>query len=59
MEKEEFEEDFYGSYILLMWLSIIIYMPFNMMSFDASSESTTEKVNSVIERYYNMLILLC
>ncbi|KAG0714956.1 Tubulin-specific chaperone D [Chionoecetes opilio] len=36
LETPEGSSDFYASYILLLWLSIIVYMPFNMMGFDAT-----------------------
>ncbi|KAL7636571.1 UNVERIFIED_CONTAM: hypothetical protein RMT77_013348 [Armadillidium vulgare] len=50
LEKDEFEDDFYGSYILLMWLSIIVYMPFNMMAFDATVQKTSSTKATVVER---------
>jgi len=28
--------DFYNTYVLLLWLSIIVYMPFNIADFDAT-----------------------
>lgn len=35
LESPEGSSDFYASYMLLLWLSIIVYMPFNMLGFDA------------------------
>ncbi|CAL4133840.1 unnamed protein product, partial [Meganyctiphanes norvegica] len=42
LESEEVKSDFYGSYVLLMWISIIVYMPFNMMGFDTTAIAPQE-----------------
>ena len=59
LETSNIQSDFYGSYVLLMWLSIIVYMPFNMMGFDErvktsmddNSTDMSEK-EPVVSRYF-------
>lgn len=54
LESPEGSSDFYASYILLLWLSIIVYMPFNMMGFDVKvagkeAQSGTTVVQRILE----------
>ena len=45
---------FYNNYVLLLWLSIIVYMPFNIADFDAiytTSAAISSTANkSVVDR---------
>lgn len=51
LETPEGGSDFYTSYVLLLWLSIIVYMPFNMMGFDATTMETNQQAGkTVVER---------
>lgn len=51
LETPEGSSDFYTSYVLLLWLSIIVYMPFNMMGFDATTMETNQHASkTVVER---------
>ncbi|KAK7066938.1 hypothetical protein SK128_026750 [Halocaridina rubra] len=53
LEAPEAYKDFYRSFVLLLWLSIIVYMPFNMMGFDTSSKSENVMASTsatVVER---------
>lgn len=51
LETPEGSSDFYESYVLLLWLSIIVYMPFNMMGFDATVAGGDQQSGAtVVER---------
>ncbi|XP_071539059.1 tubulin-specific chaperone D isoform X2 [Panulirus ornatus] len=51
LETPEGSSDFYESYVLLLWLSIIVYMPFNMMGFDATAAGGDKQSGAtVVER---------
>ncbi|XP_068211073.1 tubulin-specific chaperone D isoform X2 [Palaemon carinicauda] len=57
LECEEGSKDFYRCYVLLLWLSIIVYMPFNMMGFDATSKtsSASSVCPTVVERLMTVI----
>ena len=43
-------EDFYNTYVLLLWLSIIVYMPFNIADFDATKKDDGVEKATVLQR---------
>ncbi|KAK3890720.1 hypothetical protein Pcinc_005355 [Petrolisthes cinctipes] len=56
LECHDASEDFYQSYVLLLWLSIIIYNPFNMTIFDTTTTTTTTTAGpTVIERIMTVI----
>ncbi|XP_064092677.1 tubulin-specific chaperone D-like isoform X2 [Macrobrachium nipponense] len=57
MECEEEAKDFYRCFVLLLWLSIIVYMPFNMKGFDATVKKSPAQSASptVVERLMSVI----
>lgn len=51
LETPEASNDFYQSYVLLLWLSIIVYMPFNMAAFDRSAQGRENTGPTVVQRW--------
>ncbi|XP_076058243.1 tubulin folding cofactor D [Oratosquilla oratoria] len=51
MEAKDAAGDFYQSFVLLLWLSIIVYLPFSMASFDTSEQQEPQqKPQTVVQR---------
>ncbi|XP_045621060.2 tubulin-specific chaperone D isoform X2 [Procambarus clarkii] len=48
LETPEGSSDFYESYVLLLWLSIIVYMPFNMMGFDTTAAVDSQQAGAIV-----------
>ncbi|KAG7177956.1 Tubulin-specific chaperone D-like [Homarus americanus] len=56
LESPEGSSDFYETYVLLLWLSIIVYMPFNMMGFDATTAGGEQQSGAlVVERLLSVI----
>ncbi|KAK8745723.1 hypothetical protein OTU49_000345 [Cherax quadricarinatus] len=56
LETPEGSSDFYESYVLLLWLSIIVYMPFNMMGFDTTAVAESQHTGaSVVDRIFTVI----